>query len=235
MLRSLFWKEWHEQRWKLAFGCVILGGYTAVGMGSRMQSDQGILLACVLGAAYLLPILAGMDLVAAERADGSLQVLLALPVRPSVVLAVKILMGALMCIVPQTAAMLISCLVAGGREEPAADFIRAYLGSMAFSLCLLTWMLCIGIRQPSDARAALVGIAILVAWLVLYFVSALTLGNARERLALAMTPHGFITTGLRRNWEMSQLIWLVGVQGLACVCLFAWATRRLDKLGRTRG
>jgi ABC-type transport system involved in multi-copper enzyme maturation permease subunit len=235
VFRGLFWKEWHEHRWKLAFGCVILAGYTVVGLGTRMESDRAVLFTSALGAAFLLPILAGMDLVAAERADGSLRALLSLPVRPWVVLAVKILMGALTCIVPQATAMLISCLIAGDREVSAAQFVRAYLGSMAFSLCLLTWMLCLGIRQPSDARTALVGIGVFAVWFIVHFVSGVIETYTRVIIAPVATPFGFVAVALGRTWRMPHLIWLVTGQALACVCLFAWAARRLGKLGRTRG
>ena len=34
MTSALLWKEWYEQRWKLAFGCVLLVGYTATGLSS---------------------------------------------------------------------------------------------------------------------------------------------------------------------------------------------------------
>ena len=38
-MQSLLWKEWHEQSWKLAFSCILLGAMAvaaAVGEGAQV-------------------------------------------------------------------------------------------------------------------------------------------------------------------------------------------------------
>src|SRR5689334_8801214 len=39
-MRSLLWKEWHEQSWKLAFGCVVLAALAVIGLRARVVADD---------------------------------------------------------------------------------------------------------------------------------------------------------------------------------------------------
>lgn len=39
MTRALLWKEWREQRWKMAFGRVMLCGFCAIGLQTRLIPD----------------------------------------------------------------------------------------------------------------------------------------------------------------------------------------------------
>ena len=89
IVRSLLWKEWHEQRWKLAFGSVILMGLVSVGLQARLLPDRDILLLAIFVGSYLLPVFVAMGLVAAEQGEGSLHTLLALPLRPWIMLGVN--------------------------------------------------------------------------------------------------------------------------------------------------
>ena len=79
MVRSLFWKEWHEQRWKLGFGSIILMSFAAISLRARLMPDEDVVVTVVAIAGLLLPVLVSMGLVAPERADGSLRSLRALP------------------------------------------------------------------------------------------------------------------------------------------------------------
>src|SRR5947208_15156442 len=59
-MTNLLWKEWHEQRWKLAYGCLMLCAFALIGMRCRVVADETLLTwVCFLGIT-LLPILASM-------------------------------------------------------------------------------------------------------------------------------------------------------------------------------
>lgn len=126
MIKSLLWKEWCEQRWRLAFGCVMMTAFVAVGLKTRIVPDEGIIVMSLGIGAFLLPILIEMGLIAAERADGSLTALLVLPTRTRAVLAAKMCMAAVALAAPFVATATISCLMAGGRE---VDMWEIVLGS----------------------------------------------------------------------------------------------------------
>lgn len=232
VLRSLFWKEWHEQRWKVLFGSVLVAGCAVVGLKTRILPDEAIVAFYAVGAAFLLPILAAMDLVAVERADGSLRTLISMPVRPSVVLAVKVAVASLACIIPQAAGMLAAILMAGGRELQTSYFVGAFAGCSAFGLSLLMWTVGLSIRQASETRAALIGLAVIVLWFAVGMGGEMIFGLPVEWFFMVITPWGYLTASFGRVRESLPLT--IVVQVLAAAGLFAWAASRLGRPGRVR-
>lgn len=230
MIKSLFWKEWCEHRWKLAYGCVLLMGFVAVGLRSRIVQDEVIFVFAAVGGSILMALLVGMGLVAAERSDGSLGMLLALPVRSWKIFAVKMAMGTLVCVGPIVGCMALSLAMAAGREMSANRIIVPYLGGVAFSIVMLVWMVAFGIRQPSEARAGLVGIAVFMVWFFMIILdeSAWLLDGS----SLVITPFGIFDGTLDRNYEILPDV--IRVQLAIGICLVVWAAYRFGKLGRVK-
>jgi ABC-type transport system involved in multi-copper enzyme maturation permease subunit len=230
MIKALFWKEWCEQRWKLAYGCVLLMGFVAVGLRSRIVEDEGIVVLSVAGGAFLMPLLVGMGLVAAERSDGSLGMLLALPVRSWKIFAVKMAMGILVCVGPMVGCMLLSLAMAAGREMSTSRIIAPYLGGIAFSIVMLVWMVAFSIRPPSEARAGLVGIAVFMVWVFMVFLDeSVWLWDGSS---LVITPFGIFDCTLDRNYEILPDV--IKAQLAIVTCLVVWAAYRFGKLGRAK-
>ena len=188
-MRRLLWKEWHEQSWKLGFGCIVLGAMAVIGLRARILSDDTMIMwVCFVGV-MLLPILSSTGLVPAERGEGSLEMLLALPVKPGRILAAKIIMGVLLCAGPMMVAMVLSVLVAGGREVPGSAMIVFYVSSTLTTLFLFAWMTALTIRLPGETRAALLSVGILILWLMA------TQGLARPGVpgaAMMVSPFGLV-------------------------------------------
>jgi ABC-type transport system involved in multi-copper enzyme maturation permease subunit len=230
MIKALFWKEWCEHRWKLAYGCVLLMGFVAVGLRSRIVQDAVIVVFAAVGGSVLMPLLVGMGLVAAERSDGSLEMLLALPVRSWKIFAVKMAMGTLVCVGPIVGCMVLSLAMAAGREMSASRIIVPYLGGVAFSIVMLVWMVAFSIRQPSEARAGLVGIAVFMVWFFMIILdeSAWLLDGS----SLVITPFGIFDCTLDRNYDILPKV--ISVQLVIGFCLMMWAAYRFGKLGRTK-
>jgi len=234
MIKSLFWKEWCEHRWKLAYGCVLLMGFVAVGLRSRIVQDEVIFVFAAVGGSILMALLVGMGLVAAERSDGSLGMLLALPVRSWKIFAVKMAMGTLVCVGPIVGCMVLSLVMAAGREMSASRIIELYLGGVAFGIVMLVWMVAFGIRQPSEARAGLVGIAVFMVWVFIIFLSEVFVRPPYHlsRLSLVITPFGFFEGTLDRSYDILPKV--IPVQLVIGFCLMMWAAYRFGKLGRAK-
>ncbi|MCX5637266.1 MAG: hypothetical protein NTX52_06185 [Planctomycetota bacterium] len=232
MIKSLFWKEWCEQRWKLAYGCVLLIGFVAVGLRSRIVQDEGIVVLSVAGGSILMPLLVGMGLVAAERSDGSLGMLLALPVRSWKIFIVKMAMGTLVCVGPIVGCMVLSLVMAAGREMSATRITVYYLDGVAFGIVMLVWMVAFSIRQPSEARAGLVGIAVFMVWVFIIFLDEVFLKRPLTKLSLAITPLGIFDGTLDGNYGILPKVILV--QLVIGTCLVVWAAHRFGKLGRAK-
>ncbi|MGH9363316.1 MAG: ABC transporter permease subunit [Thermoanaerobaculia bacterium] len=161
---SLAWKEWRQERWKLAFGSALLACVSAIGLRARLMADVDVHAVALGVGGFLLPLFAAMGLVAAERAEGSLATLLSLPVRPRAVLAVKVAVGAVVSLAPVGTALLVALAIARDRELAYAVTLRLYLAVAAVGLLTFVWTAVFSVRQPSEARAGLVGLGVLAAW-----------------------------------------------------------------------
>jgi hypothetical protein len=165
-MRQLLWKEWHEQRWKLGFGTVVLCTFAMIGLHARIIPDQSIIVGAGALGVLLLPILAAAGLIPAERGQGTLRTLLALPVAPWKVLACKAISGALLCAMPLFAAATISLLMAGGREISVTTLLGIYTRSALVGIGLFVWMFSLTAGSHNEGRAAALSVGILVCWLM---------------------------------------------------------------------
>jgi len=225
-MRKLLWKEWNEQSWKLAFGSVVLAALAFIGLRSRILADETMVMwVCFLGFS-LLPILASTGLVPAERSDGTLEALLSLPVTPRRILAVKTAIGLLLVAGPMIAAAIVSVALAGNREMDLAAMVILYARSMLTALSLFIWMMALTIRLPSEARAAMLALGVLI---LLAFIASARLVNPQVPMIVAeLSPLSFIHDVVAdQKIPAPPLLAIVGVQlGIAAV-LWTWASRSL--------
>jgi len=195
-MRSLLWKEWHEQRWKLAFTTLLLAGFAFCGLHARVVADEEVLLYLCVIAAILMPVLIGTVLVAPEREERTLDTLLALPEKPVVILAVKTLIGVVLCVTPLVVTCILSLMMASGREMSAVSIIGLFLRCTLTTLALFFWMLAFTIRLPSETRATLLGLGVLIGWMII------TLGLVEAGRA----------EWLRVPWSVNPTVFMVGRQ-----------------------
>jgi hypothetical protein len=222
-MRSLLWKEWHEQSWKLAFSCILLSAMAAIGLHTRIISDEDLMMwICLIG--LLLPVSYASGLLPAERSDGFFEPLIALPIAPWKILAVKTVVGLLQCVVPIMVAMLISVLWFGGREIESASIIALY-GRAAFAAILLfMWILALTSQLPSEVRAGLLGVGILICWLMI----DLGLGESSyANFTAAISPIGFVVQHTPRRESPAWKTAFV-VQSIVAVLLWWWTSRRIS-------
>lgn len=210
----------------------MLVGFSAVALRTRVIPDVGVLVMSFALGGVLLPILVGMDLVAGERESGTLESLLNLPVRPWKVLGVKLAMGAAVCVGPILAACVVSLLMAGGREQSSSLFLLVHALAAGLGVCLLLWMTAFGIRQRTEARAAVVGMAVVFAWYA--WATGLSMshlsrqGGAADLLMLPNPLYAALT--MRQTHRTAEFL---AVQAVVAALLFVWAVRRFARPGRT--
>jgi ABC-type Na+ efflux pump permease subunit len=222
-VRSLIWKEWHEQWWKLCFGSVVLGAMALIGLRARLLADLDTMGVVCVVALTLLPVVSSTGLVAAEREQGSFESLVSLPVSAGRVLAAKAITGVLLCVGPIAVAALASGAEAGGRETETSAILVLYAHAALASSALFFWMFLLTIDLPSEARAALVACGI-------YVISLMVTGalqqvpNAWIPLATAMSPVGLLIEPLKLA---PPLLLAAGVQALLLTPLWLWAVGRL--------
>jgi len=221
---TLIWKEWHEQRWKLGFSCVVLAALALIGLRARMIADETMVMFVCSCAISLLPVLSSTGLVPAERSDGTLESLLSLPVAPWRILAAKTLIGLLLCVGPIVAAAAVSVPEAGGRELPTAAILALYGRTALVTVTLFLWMLALTVRLPNEARAGLVALGIFFIW----GLATGGLADSKEPLlglGVALSPLGFLVSGRLR--PLPPLLLVAIVQVLLIAPLWLLAARQL--------
>ena len=229
----LLWKEWREQRWKLGFGCLLLAAFALIGLRTRAVADEAVLTGVCLVGILLLPVLAVTGLVPAERADGSLAALLSLPVPAWQVLAAKTLAGVALCVGPLAAAAIVGVAVAGGREMSAAAITGLFARSAAAALSLFVWMFALTVRLPTEARAGLVSLGVLVGWLI----TVLTLQyhgprDVTQGAFAIVSP--FVFTYRFAPDAPVRLAGAVAAQAIIAAALWVWAATRFARSAEDR-
>jgi len=224
-MRQLIWKEWHEQSWRLGFGCLVLGAMALIGLHARILNDNAMMMwVCFIGIT-LLPVLSITGLLPAERNEGTFESLLALPVAPWKILAAKTVMGLVLCAGPMVAAAVISLLAAGGREMLDQDILHLYADSTLSAISLLLWMMALTSRLPSEARAGLLASGILILWILA------TAGLAYPSvppLARAISPLVFVYqfSGDHMGPLLPEWVNLL-VAAVIAIVLWVWTAKRL--------
>lgn len=166
MLKALLWKEWHEQRWRVALATVWLLGMTAIGLKTRIMSDDNTLAAIWSTGVILLPTFLGMGLFATERKDKTLAYLLVQPVSRNQILIAKVTAGLLACVTPFLISGAAVCLAVGGREVSSAYLATGFAVLSALGIVLFAWELLAGLRCRRQETYILVSGIVLGCWLV---------------------------------------------------------------------
>lgn len=227
MIKALLWKEWQQHRWKLAFGCVLLVGYTMIGVQTRLLPDIAVIVSSMFLGSIVLPIFVSMGLIAAERSDGTLKTLLALPVKARTIFAVKIAIGAAACIVPIVCSFAAACVMTRGREESLSRLLYVYVAMIALAVLMLTWTTCLGGLSRSEGRVGMIGLAILVGWWL--WAVMIRLGETAGACMWAIHP--FAVIGLLEGGGelLSTTVMMQTVTVAGLWVLGAW---RFGRIGR---
>jgi ABC-type transport system involved in multi-copper enzyme maturation permease subunit len=223
-MTSLIWKEWHEQSWKLAFGCLVLGALALIGLHARIIADETMVMwVCFIGIG-LLPVLSSTGLIPAERADGTFESLLAIPISPGRILLVKTAMGLLLCAGPMIIAAAVSLLSAGGREMSSQAMLILYTRSALAALAMFVWMMALTVHLPNEARAGLLALGLLVFWLLA--TAGLAYPPVPE-LLFAFSPLSFVFGIAAEKTNAPPLSGIIAIQIATSVALWFWTSRRL--------
>jgi len=223
-MQQLLWKEWHEQRWKLVFGCVLLPAIVLIGLRARLLADQTMIeWVCVGG--MLLSILSATGLLPAEREEGSFETLLALPISPRQILIGKTVMGVLLIVGPLSLSAAISCLFFANREITLPAMVLIYLRSILASVSLFVWMFTLTSNLPSETRAGLLSIGVLVLW---GLASAGLADESVPWLLSTISPLAFLA-GLvdSRHQSVPEFFIVLVVHVIICLLLWTWTARRI--------
>ena len=168
MIRTLLWKEWRENAWRLVYAALLLPSFVAAGSTSPMIGSEtmGALMLFIGG--VFIPCFLCMGLITTDRGSGCHRTLLALPASPSTLLAVKAGLGAAGILLPFLFSAVLSGWLPYG-SWPDARTLAVYAGMAGFGVMLFLWTLAFSVRTARETHVALLGILVLVLWIVSLF------------------------------------------------------------------
>ncbi|MDA1231374.1 MAG: hypothetical protein O2856_11420, partial [Planctomycetota bacterium] len=184
--RNLFWKEWHEQKWKLlALTAIALSVCVAL-----LFQDPGngsfSLIFTISSYAIFAPIVVAMGVCAGEHATGVIHFFRAQPVPMRRVALARWIAGGIVLLTPMICAC-VAILIAmyfweqvgplsvrttasfgtlGPEWSEASTLFVLSVAGMAASLNLYAWIVAVAVNQRTEFRAGLVGLLVTVAMII---------------------------------------------------------------------
>lgn len=167
MMKSIIWKEWREQRWKLAFGTVMLVFFTGSMLAARLTTDREIIVVVWIFGGMILSLYSAMGVFAPETTAGTKVFLTSKPIPPWKVFCCKWSFGWLNFALPMlicSVALLMRGLfrpdgnLFGHERIIKGTFLAVGYGTMLYSLTC-----CLAPRKSGEALVGFVGLIVLVA------------------------------------------------------------------------
>jgi len=173
--RTLFWKEAHEQKWKLLALCSIVVSILIAGsIGDRWDGYDLALVTVVYGYALVGPLFVAMNVGSGERSNGSIAFVNAMPILTWKYGVVRILVGWLVLVTPLIAIALFSQLYVGLTGTHGSKILGQLAGQLGVSVNvaavvmttlavgistnIYAWILLATVNQKTELRAGLIGL-----------------------------------------------------------------------------
>ncbi len=164
MIMPLIWKEWHEQRWKLAFGTVVLLFFTGSFLAAKVTTERELLVVIWLLGGLVLSLYSAMGIFAVESSNNTTTFLASKPVKSWKVFACKWFFGWLNFAVPMLACSLFMAfnVLKMGPEYifGLKSIIRGTTATVCMATMFYTMTCCLAKRKSSEAYVGFTGLVI---------------------------------------------------------------------------
>jgi len=197
MIRPLIWKEWREQRWKMAFGTVMLAFFTGTLLATRTTTDQEVVVMILFLGGLILSLYSAMGVFAPERAGGTTIFLASKPIAAWKVFMCKWFFGWLNFIVP----MLVCGFGLGvyiqvnPHRYGMEFFVKVLLDGLCVATVFYSMTCCFAPRKSSEAFVGFIGLAILFVIFLHLMIIEITIGlfvlgghSIIEQMVLCINP-----------------------------------------------
>lgn len=194
VFHSLIWKDWHEQKWKLAALVATLTGVAACILINRGTDTLGAIRVTLAICVVPLAIFVGLNAAAGERSSGTLPFLQSLPVPMGRVALHKFVAGFFTVVGSVLVTLLIiyiaqKCLASigieydsvrmGGMNDDAFTlhirdwFLDAGLVLSFLAASFYVWSAATGVNRKDEISAGAVALVVMVVWcLVVAYISS---------------------------------------------------------------
>lgn len=182
MIRPLIWKEWREQRWKMAFGTIMLAFFTGTMLAAKTTTDQEIVVVVLFLGGLILSLYSAMGVFAPERAGGTTIFLASKPIAAWKVFICKWFFGWLNFIVPVLVCGLGLAVViqANPRMYGMEYFMIVLFEGLCMATVFYSMTCCFAPRKSSEAFVGFIGLLIFLAILSHLMIMEITCGLSSD-------------------------------------------------------
>jgi ABC-type transport system involved in multi-copper enzyme maturation permease subunit len=164
MIQPLIWKEWHEQRWKLFFGTVMLVFFTGSLFAARLSTNREVLVGVWIIGGVVLALYSAMGVFAPETTDRTKTFLFSKPIQPWKSFLCKWFFGWLNFAVPMlicTVSLVAFMLLHPSEHIFQLKYIaKGTFVGICFGTMFYTMTCCLPPRKSSEALVGFIGLMI---------------------------------------------------------------------------
>ncbi len=164
MLRPLLWKEWHEQRWKLLFGTVILLFFTGTFVAAKMTTSKEVVVVIWIFGGLILSLYSAMGIIAPEKSSHTISFLISKPAKAWEIFACKWFFGWLNFVVPMIICILclpiMNLLAKTEHIFGIKEIVRGSVMMICMATMFYTMTCCFAPKKSSEAFVGFVGLMI---------------------------------------------------------------------------
>ena len=179
MTKPLIWKEWREQRWKLAFGTVMLAFFTGSLLAARLTTNREIIVVVWVLGGLVLSLYSAMGVFAPEITNGTRTFLLSKPLKSWEIFLGKWFFGWLNFAVPMlicsAALAAIVLLHPEGRLFELKYIARGTFAGICLGTMFYSMTCCFAPRRSGEALVGFTGLIVLFVFIIHLMIENITI------------------------------------------------------------
>lgn len=224
MFRTLLWKEWKENLWKLGF-CAAAGVVFTI-MLFRMRIIPDLVNCIVISFAqmFVVPIVYSLDIFSGEISNRTIHLLFKIPVQRWMIFFSKYLVSAAGIVLTFLASAVLMELMTRGREAQVGYLLNTNLLCGMAGLLLFTWFCVFGCQSRSEAASLVIMFAIFAGWGIVLLWSSVCEVTWAERFV----PYSVMLMRITKIGPLKAVF----SQGLAFAAVLAIACYRYASIRR---
>lgn len=188
MISPIVWKEWHEQRWKMAFGTVMLVFFTGSMAAARVLSAREAATGVWVFGGMILSLYSAMGVFAPERTGGTVTFLASKPLDPRAVFLTKWFFGWLNIILPMAACGLLIVVLEGSQVVNWDAFVVRPAVGASVATMFYTMTCCLAPRRWGEAQVGFFGLMVLLAYFLHMVICTHWVSNSLSTSLSAPVP-----------------------------------------------
>ncbi|HPS56254.1 MAG TPA: ABC-2 transporter permease [Sedimentisphaerales bacterium] len=196
MIKPLIWKEWHEQRWKLVFGTVMLVFFTGVLLAAKLTTDNETFVLMWIFGGLILSMYSAMGVFAPETTDGTKIFLSSKPIQAWKIFLCKWFFGWMNFAVPMLiCSTILMVIILSNREGQLLELKYIAIGTFT-GICMGTTFYCMTCcfapRKGGEAAVGFTGFIVFFVFILHAMITDFTISPQSWRSGFSIPQQLFL-------------------------------------------